>query len=274
MKIRCIAVDDEPLALRQLETFIKSVPYMSLVAGCKNAAEAERILDKEPVDAMFCDINMPGLNGMDFVKGLAVPPLIVFTTAYSEYAVEGYKVDAIDYLLKPFGREDFMRATEKIRRRMAAAGQMSSVAATVGTDMPNSAGDNLSAKENTHKGNIRQINETTNSLFIKSEGRMVRIALNEIIYAEGMSEYVKLHLKAGDNEKKEHSVITLYSMKKLEERLPGTFMRIHRSYIINLKCIGEVSRSRVTLNNGTVLPIGDLYKDRLTEYLTDNYIGK
>ena len=115
--IRVIAIDDEPLALQQLVSYIGKVPFLELAGQCQSAIEARQLLDREPVDAIFCDINMPDLNGMDFVKQLAVPPLIVFTTAYSEYAVEGFRVNAVDYLLKPFGLQDFMRAAERLKDR-------------------------------------------------------------------------------------------------------------------------------------------------------------
>ena len=108
--IRVLAIDDEPLALQQLAAYIKKIPFLELVAECQSAIEAKQILNNDIVDAVFCDINMPDLNGMEFVKSLAAPPLVVFTTAYSEYAVEGFKVDAVDYLLKPFGLQDFQRA--------------------------------------------------------------------------------------------------------------------------------------------------------------------
>ena len=110
--IRCLAIDDEPLALQQLVNFIDKIPYLQLVKACPSAMEAKEVLSKDMVDAVFCDINMPDLNGMDFIKSLSFPPLVVFTTAYSEYAVEGFKVDAVDYLLKPFGLDDFRRASE------------------------------------------------------------------------------------------------------------------------------------------------------------------
>ena len=117
--IRVIAIDDEPLALQQLVTYISKVPFLELAGQCQSAVEAMRLLNSETVDAVFCDINMPDLNGMDFVKSLAAPPLIVFTTAYSEYAVEGFKVNAVDYLLKPFGLQDFIRAANRLKDRLS-----------------------------------------------------------------------------------------------------------------------------------------------------------
>lgn len=117
--IRCMAVDDEPLALQQIVTYISKVPFLELAAQCQSALEARQFLEQDTVDAIFCDINMPDLNGMDFVKSLATPPLIVFTTAYAEYAVEGFKVNAVDYLLKPFGLQDFQRAANRLKERLS-----------------------------------------------------------------------------------------------------------------------------------------------------------
>ena len=117
MNIRCLAIDDEPLALQQLVAYIKKVPFLELAAQCQSALEARKFLENDTVDAIFCDINMPDLNGMDFVKSLVVPPLVVFTTAYSEYAVEGFRVNAVDYLLKPFGLQEFQRAANRLKER-------------------------------------------------------------------------------------------------------------------------------------------------------------
>lgn len=188
--IRCLAIDDEPLALQQLVNFIGKIPYLQLVRACSSATEAKEVLSQDMVDAVFCDINMPDLNGMDFIKSLSYPPLVVFTTAYSEYAVEGFKVDAVDYLLKPFGLDDFRRAAEKLRRRLGEEGQVATPAAlqqsSVNTQEPGSATNTDS--------HLPKISSSTDSLFVKVEGRMVKIRLSDIIYIEGMSEYLKIHL--------------------------------------------------------------------------------
>ena len=236
MNIRCLAIDDEPLALQQLVTYIKKVPFLELAAQCQSALEARRFLEHDTADAIFCDINMPDLNGMDFVKSLTVPPLVVFTTAYSEYAVEGFRVNAVDYLLKPFGLQDFMRAANRLRDRLA--------------PQPQDTSDD-------------------DTLFLKTDYRMVKVAISAIRYVEGMSEYLKVWL---DGEPK--PIITLLSMKKLEERLPDCFMRIHRSYIVNLTKIQEVNKNRVILDADTSLPIGDLYKEAFQAYLDSKFLGK
>ncbi|MDD5862662.1 MAG: LytTR family DNA-binding domain-containing protein [Prevotella sp.] len=273
--IRCLAIDDEPLALKQLKDFITMVPDLELTAACTSAVDAQQILDHQIVDAIFCDINMPDLNGMDFIKGLSCPPLVVFTTAYSEYALEGYKVDAVDYLLKPFGLDDFRRAAAKLQRRLgerttddsgvagcpAASASDEEIAA--GSDVATEAADN------------RRLSADTDSLFVKVENRMVRVALSSIVYVESMSEYLKLHLDGVDAQGHPlRPVITLYSMKRLEERLPSYFLRIHRSYIINLRYIKEVSKTRVLLRDDVLLPIGELYKEAFNDYLNKNYVGK
>jgi len=247
--IKCLAIDDEPFALLQLATYIKKIPYLELKGECQSALEAKEIMENEIIDAIFIDINMPDLNGMDFVRSLAIRPIIVFTTAYSEYAIEGYKVDAVDYLLKPFGLDDFRRAAEKVKKQfeLEARSYQQTIPATPA----------LSSEP-----------DNDDTLFLKTEHRMVRISISGIKYIEGMSEYLKIHLED------QKPVVVLYSMKKLEERLPSYFMRIHRSYIINLKKIQEVNKNRVVLDAQTYLPIGDLYRDQFTDYLQQRFLGK
>ena len=241
--IKVLAIDDEPLALRQLTTYIQKVPFLQLAGECQNALQAQDIMEHEIIDAIFCDINMPDLSGMDFVRQLAVPPLIVFTTAYSEYAIEGYKVNAVDYLLKPFGMNDFLRAAMKVQEQY-----------------------NLRHQDTSQQSNPVQDDGT---IFVKTDYRVVRIAIADIRYIEGMSEYLKIHLEG------QKPVITLLSMKKIEEYLPSTlFMRIHRSYIVNLQKIQEVNKNRVILDAETNLPIGELYKDTFNNYLSQKYLGK
>ena len=244
--IKVLAIDDEPLALQQLASYIQKVPFLQLVGQCQSALEAKDILNRESVDAVFCDINMPDLNGMDFVKSLAAPPLIVFTTAYSEYAVEGFKVNAVDYLLKPFGLDDFRRAANRLKERL----ETSPVAVPV-AEMPQSNA------------------EEDDTIFIKTDYKVVKIAISDIRYIEGMSEYLKIHLEGQPK-----PLVTLLSMKKMEEYLPPSFMRIHRSYIINLKKIQEVNKNRVIMDADTYLPIGDNYKEAFNDYLNTRFLGK
>ena len=233
--ITCLAIDDEPLALQQLVAYISKVPFLELVAQCQSAMEARAFLEHDTVDAIFCDINMPDLNGMDFVKSLAAPPLVVFTTAYSEYAVEGFRVNAVDYLLKPFGLQDFQRAANRLKERLS-----ESAAA-----------------------------DSDNTLFLKTDYRIVKVSIPDIRYIEAMSEYLKVWIQG-----EAKPIITLLSMKKMEERLPDYFMRIHRSYIINLTMIQEVNKNRVIMDADTYLPIGDMYKDAFQAYLDTKFLGK
>ncbi|MBR5083869.1 MAG: response regulator transcription factor, partial [Prevotella sp.] len=227
------------LALQQIVAYINKVPFLELAAQCQSALEARAFLENDTVDAIFCDINMPDLNGMDFVKSLAAPPLVVFTTAYSEYAVEGFRVNAVDYLLKPFGLQDFQRAANRLKERLEGTSPHSIV--------PNSS----------------------DILFLKTDYRIVKVSISDIRYIEAMSEYLKVWL---ENEHK--PIITLLSMKKMEERLPDYFMRIHRSYIINLNKIQEVSKNRVVMDAETYLPIGDIYKEAFQTYLNTKFLGK
>jgi DNA-binding LytR/AlgR family response regulator len=233
--ITCLAIDDEPLALQQLVAYISKVPFLQLAAQCQSAVEARAFLEHDTVDAIFCDINMPDLNGMDFVKSLAVPPLVVFTTAYSEYAVEGFRVNAVDYLLKPFGLQDFQRAASRLKERL-------SESAPVDSD---------------------------DTLFLKTDYRIVKVSIPDIRYVEAMSEYLKVWIQG-----EAKPIITLLSMKKMEERLPDYFMRIHRSYIINLTMIQEVNKNRVIMDADTYLPIGDMYKEAFQAYLDTKFLGK
>ena len=237
-----MAIDDEPLALRQLATYIKKVEFLELAGECQSAPEAKEIMDREPIDALFIDINMPDVNGMDFVKSLDVPPLVVFTTAYSDYAVDGYKVNAVDYLLKPFSMADFRRAAAKVKEQY----------------------------DLRHNEPIVSQVDSDDSIFFKTEHRIVRIKIDDIRFIEGMSEYLKIHTDG-----RQKPVIVLLSMKKLEDRLPKSkFMRVHRSFIINLSKIQEVIKNRVIMDEDTNIPVGDLYKDAFNNYIESKFMGK
>ena len=245
MMIRCLAIDDEPLALQQLAAYIKKTPFLELVAQCQSAIEARQFLEQDTVDAIFCDINMPDLNGMDFVKSLQAPPLIVFTTAYSEYAVEGFKVNAVDYLLKPFGMQDFMRAANRLRERVSGFKFQVS-----GSSSPLTS-------------------ESDDVIFLKTDYRMVKVTISEIRYIEAMSEYLKIFIEG-----EAKPIVTLLSMKKMEEKLTENFMRIHRSYIVNLTKIQEINKNRIIMDAETYLPIGDMYKEAFQKYIDTKFLGK
>lgn len=228
--IRVIAIDDEPLALRQLEMYIAKVPFLELVAACSSANQAKPYL--EQAEAVFLDINMPDLSGMDFIKSLPHPPAVVFTTAYSEFAVEGFRVNAVDYLLKPFSFKEFETSCGKLRE------QLEMKAALAGK-------------------------EADAILHVKADYRTVSVDTRKIVYIESWSEYIKIHLVD-----EEAPVIALYSLKNLIDQLPkGRFMRIHRSYIIALGFVAEASRTRVRLRNGVTLPVGEQYRPAFGAYL-------
>lgn len=248
--IRTLVIDDEPLALQQLAAHVGKIPYLTLVGECQSALEARDIIAREQIDAIFIDINMPDLNGMDFVRSLAAPPIVVFTTAYSEYAIDGYKVDAADYLLKPFSLDDFRKAAQRVKRRYDME---------MAADLPLPPADAPTEEKPLHDDD---------TIFLKTEHRVVRVNIADIRYVEGMSEYLKVHLE------NERPIIMLLSMKKMEERLPSSFVRIHRSYIVNMKKVKEVTKNRIVMDADTYLPIGDIYKEALTSYLADKYLGR
>ncbi len=236
--IKCIAIDDEPLALKQIVSYVEKTPYLELIAHFENAVPAITFLHEHEVDLMFVDINMPDISGMDFVKSLKDPPKVIFTTAHSKYAVEGFRVDALDYLLKPISYSDFLEAANKAKAWF----DMQAIKPS----------DIKSDKE---------------SLFIKAGYKIIRINLSDIKYIEGKGEYVQIHLL---NQKPQ---MTLMSMKKLEETLPpDLFMRVHRSYIVNLKRVSEVERNRIIFDSNIYIPVSEQYKESFQVYLDQNFL--
>ncbi len=238
MKMRCIAVDDEPLALKQICNYIEKTPFLELAGSCKDAFEAMKTFSETQADLLFIDINMPGLSGMELAKTLHNKCMIIFTTAYSEYAIEGFKVDAVDYLLKPLAYADFLQAASKANERWL-----------------------------TKQSAATEENMVVNPdfLFVKSDYRTLRINIRDIQYIEGMREYVRIHLTHGK------PIMTLLSMKTLEEKLPeNLFMRIHRSFIVNLEKVSVIERNRIIFGD-VYLPIGEQYKKQFQEYVEKNF---
>ena len=237
MTIKCITIDDEPLALKQISGFVEKTPFLELVASCKSAFEAMEVLSQKDIDLMFVDIQMPDLTGIDFVKSLDKGQKVIFTTAYQEYALEGFKVDAIDYILKPFGYDEFLKATNKAKSHF----------------------------ELLEKATI-QVDTKDDYLFVKSEYKIRRINLNDILYIEGLREYVKIVLKD------EKPVLSLMSLKSLEEKLPeNRFMRVHRSFIVNLDEVQIIERSRIIFDK-TYIPVSDQYKEKFQVFLNKKFI--
>lgn len=234
----CIAVDDEPLALGLVSNFIERTPFLSLSGNYSSAVEALQTLDSNKIDLIFLDIQMPDLTGIELARvleKLTNSPRIIFTTAYNHFALEGYKVDALDYLLKPFNYEEFLRAANKAK----AYYEMKNQAALPGAP------------------------QQEEYIFLKVEYQMVKVPLKSILFIEGLKDYVKVHIK---NEQRQ--ILTLTSLKSLEDRLPsGRFMRVHRSYIVNLDQINAVTRNSIVIGNITI-PVSDQYKDEFNLYLS------
>ena len=228
--IRVIAIDDEPLALRQLEMYIGKVPFLELVAACSSAVAAKPYLEK--ADAIFLDINMPDLSGMDFIKSLPHPPAVVFTTAYSEYAVEGFRVNAVDYLLKPFSFKEFEASCGKLREHLEMKASLEG-------------------------------KKSDPILHFTADYKTINVDSRKIVYVESWSEYIKIFLSDSAV-----PIIVLHSLKNLIEKLPSDrFMRIHRSYIVAFGHIAEASKTKVRLDNGLALPVGEQYRASFGEYL-------
>ena len=236
--VRCIAIDDEPLALRQIVGYIKRIPFLELAGECESGLQAIDLLENTQVDLMYVDINMPDLSGMDFVKAIKHPPKIVFITAYSEYALEGFRVDAIDYLLKPISFVDFLKSANKVK-----------------------------AWFDSHDQKSDKIRSSKDFLFIKSDYKLLRINFDEIKYIEGMSEYIRIHLTSSK------PVMTLLSMKSVEEILPSDrFMRVHRSYIVNLTKISIIERNRIIFDGDVYIPVSEQYKISFQNYIDKNFL--
>ncbi|WP_372755548.1 LytR/AlgR family response regulator transcription factor [Labilibaculum sp.] len=235
--IKCIAVDDEPLALKQISSYIERTPFLDLQASFDNAMDALQFITENKIDLIYLDIQMPDLNGIEMAKSLSNGPQIIFTTAYSEYAIDGFKVNAIDYILKPLDYASFFKASLKAQSFL---------------ERNTAFSENLQAN--------------SNHLFIKSEYKIIRIEIGDILYIEGMREYVRIHLA---NAK---PLMTLLSMKKIEEKLPSaSFMRVHRSYIVNLQKISTIERNRIIFND-VYIPISDQYKEKFQSFIDNNFL--
>lgn len=236
--IKCIAIDDEPHALRQLAEYIEAVPYLSLEGSFESAFDACNFLYDNTIDLIFIDINMPDINGIDFVKSLSKNVKIVFITAHSEFAYEGFQLDAADYLLKPISFTDFLKSANKVNERYFQ-----------------------------QNSSLPEIHQNRDYLFIKSEYRIIRINFKDIKYIESKREYVKIFLEGSE------PITTLMSIKKLEETLPGNmFMRVHRSFIVNLDKITVVERNRIVFDNKVYIPISENYGEKFQEYMEKGFV--
>jgi DNA-binding LytR/AlgR family response regulator len=236
-KITCIIVDDEPMALNLVESYVQKTPFLELKKKCSSAIEAMEFLKTKAVNLLFLDIQMPDLTGIEFSKMLPKETRVIFTTAFDKYALEGFKVEALDYLLKPFDYAEFLVAANKA----------------------NTWFDLVKGKQ---KNNIL---EEKDFLFVKSEYKQLRIKLADVLYFEGLKDYIKIWFK--DNPK---PILTLMSLKSLEEELPETqFMRVHRSFIVSLKNVEVIERSQIVINKQRIT-VSEQYKSKFLEFVNYN----
>lgn len=237
--INCIVVDDEPLAQRVVEKFAEDIPWLNLVCKCNNALEAMEVLSNQKIDLMFLDINMPKITGMNFLKSLKNPPLVIITTAYPEYALEGYELDVLDYLKKPFAFERFVKAVQKAQERLhkhVAEPQIQIVQEKQST----SSADNF--------------------IFVKSNKKTYKVGISDIYFIEALGDYVKINLV-------DKIIITYQSMKKIESLLPpSTFFRIHKSFIVSIPKIKAIEGNMVEIKDEK-LPIGNNYKQQFLDFI-------
>ena len=236
MIIQCAIIDDEPLAAGLLESYVKKTPYLSLIGTYTSALTAMKDLREKPAQLLFLDIQMPELSGIEFAKILPKDTKIIFTTAFPQYAIEGYKVNAIDYLLKPVSYEDFLRSTDKVVDWFAST-----------------------QKQDAYRSD--------RFMFVKSEYKLQRVCLDDILYIEGLKDYVRIHLKNGEK------VMSLMSMKKIEDYLPHPeFLRTHRSFIVRMPEVRTIDRFRIVFDE-VFVPISDNYKEDVLQYLDSHTLA-
>jgi DNA-binding LytR/AlgR family response regulator len=239
MMINTLAIDDEPLALQLVAGYIEKTPGLNLVGKFDNPLDAVEFMANEPIDLIFIDIQMPDLTGIEFTRAMKKGPKVVFTTAYEKYALEGFRLEVVDYLLKPFSYEEFFIAAQKALRLISLE----------------------------HKNDITQVETNNEFLFLKSEYKIRRINFNDLLYIEGLKDYVKVYTKHDPK-----PILSLTSLKLLESKLPELkFMRVHRSFIVNLEKIDTIERSRIVFGK-VYIPISDQYKDKFQEFLNKNFL--
>lgn len=236
--ITTIAIDDEPLALQLVTGYIEKTPGLKLLGKFDNPIDAAEFLAEKTVDLIFVDIQMPDLSGIEFTRLLEKGPKVIFTTAFEKYALEGYKLEIVDYLLKPFSYEEFLVSIQKVQRLMSL-----------------------------EKRAAIKVDANNEFLFLKSDYKIKRINFNDILYIEGLKDYVKVFTQNASK-----PLLSLTSLKLLESKLPDSkFMRVHRSFIVNLEKIDTIERSRIVFGK-EYIPVSDQYKDRFQEYLDKNFL--
>ncbi len=235
--LKCMAIDDEPLALELLEDNISKVPYLQLVASCSNPLQAMKALEEQQVDLIFLDIQMPGLTGLQFIQSLSQKPMFILITAYEKYALEGFNLDVVDYLVKPVSLERFIKACNKARELYQLKLQ----------------------------GNNQTHDKPADFIFVNVDYSLLKVVIDDIMWVEGLKDYIKIHLKSSSR-----PVITRMTMKSIEEQLPAAkFIRIHKSYIVAVAFITSVRKSTVMIGPEE-LPVSDTYQEALMK-LTGKY---
>lgn len=235
--LRTIIIDDEPLALDKLRSYVEKIPFLELVADCASPSDAMDFLATEPVDLIITDIEMPDMNGMEIIRSLVRPPFVIFTTAYANYAVDSYQFPTVDYLLKPYRFIDLQRAAN---RAMDAYLRFRAV----------------------------EFRPAEGSLFIKVENRYIRVQLSDIRYIKGYGEYLQIFLASANN-----PLLTISSFASIRDRLTPNFLQIHRSYLVNMDRISHVERNRVVMDADTYLPVSETYLPSFKLYLQQHSIG-
>lgn len=234
MKINCIIIDDEPLAREGIRDYVEKVSYLKVVSEFKNAVEAKEFLKDHPVDLMFLDINMPKLNGLEFLKSLSDAPKVIFTTAYREFASESYDLDGLDYLVKPIAFERFHKAVNKAYQFFQ----------------------------------IEDSNNGDDHFFVKEDGVIKKVLLKNLLYVEGMKDYVKIY------QENRPMLITLISLKQMEQQLPDTFLRVHRSFIVNTEKVEEIDGNLLKISNKEVPMAPQLRNEVLEKVMGGKFLKR
>lgn len=229
--IKCVAIDDEPLALELLEDNISKVPFLRLIAACENVTDAMKVMQQESVDLMFLDIQMPGLTGLQFIESMTEKPMIILITAYKQYALEGYNLDVLDYLVKPVSLDRFIKACNKANQLF---------------ELRSGRKHGISSPKSDY-------------IFVNADYKLIKITLADIIYIEGLKDYIRIYLKSS-----QHPVVTRMPMKTIEEQLPtDQFIRIHKSFIVSVAFITAIRKSSVFVDS-LELPLSDTYREAVS----------